>query len=78
MRWIPANKPPPKKYHSSAMEHVPLLLAFDDEKDLRDRKYGVMGYFLGGLLMEWRIDGSPSDFHPTHWMPCPLTPKHRK
>ena len=76
MKWIPANQPPPKKYHSDAMTYIPLLLAFDDEKELRERKHAVMGMFIGGLLMEWRIDGSPSSFHPTHWMPCPLTPKH--
>ena len=76
MKWIPATKPPPAEYHSNAMEYKPLLLAFDDEKELRDRKHGVMGYYFGGLLNEWRIDGSPSEFHPTHWMPCPLTPKN--
>lgn len=57
------------------MKRIPLLLAFVGDPFFRDNEYATMGYFLGGLIKEWRIDGSPSNFHPTHWMPVPKIPK---
>lgn len=36
----------------------------------------VRGWYYGGLLNEFRMDGCPQLVHPTHWMPMPALPDH--
>ncbi len=61
------------KIHSEAMNIHRLLLAMP--------RYGdhppsvTIGWYFGGLMNVWRIDGSPSDQHPTHWMLIPELPE---
>jgi len=58
--------------HSQAMNITRLLLAMP--------RYGEhppsvqIGWYYGGLMNVFRVDGSPSDQHPTHWMPLPELP----
>jgi len=35
----------------------------------------VRGWYYGGLLNEFRMEGSPSTVKPTHWMPLPEKPE---
>ena len=71
--WHPVSEPVPPELHSSAMEFKQLLLAIPRSK------YARMGWFLGGLIQEFREDGSPSEAKPTHWMPMPVLPgEHEK
>lgn len=72
--WIEASRISEyPKLHSGSMKHVPLILALPDSERSRDddNTYGVPGYYLGGLIQEWRYAGSNSAFHPTHFMPMP-------
>jgi len=57
------------KYHSDAMNLKPMLLA------IHGREHPVIGWYFGGHLKEWRMEGSPSDQNPTHFMPLPQLPK---
>jgi len=58
--------------HSEAMKITRLLLAMP--------RYGehpptiAIGWYFGGLMNVFRVDGSPSDQHPTHWMMLPELP----
>jgi hypothetical protein len=76
MKWKNANTPPPEEYHSTAMIRIPLLLAFEPRgpEDRRQDEWPVVGCYIGGLVQEWRRDGSPSAWEPTHWMPMPCNP----
>lgn len=59
------------QWHSDAMNIRTLLVA------MPERNYypqATLGYFIGGLVNEWRVVGSPSKQHPTHWMPLPELP----
>ena len=62
------------QWHSDAMCFRLVLLAM---KDRRHYPTAVIGYYLGGLIQEWRIAGSPSRQEPTHWMPLPTLPRDR-
>lgn len=70
--WISADQPPPVELHSSAMEIRPLLLAFEPKGDTD--KWPVVGYYLGGIIQEWRRQNSPSEWKPTHYRPMPNNP----
>lgn len=72
MAWHPVTEPVPERLRSTAMEYVPLLLAFTN--DLCHYPNPVRGHFLGGRLNVFRVDGSPSDQEPTHWMEMPPMP----
>jgi hypothetical protein len=67
--WMPAvvigNYP---QYHSTAMDTKMMLLAIPERDD------AVRGWYLGGLIQEFRMEGSPSTFNPTYWMPIPEMP----
>ena len=63
------------QWHSDAMCFRFVLLAM---KDRRHYPTAVIGYYLGGLIQEWRIAGSPSRQEPTHWMPLPGLPRIKK
>ncbi len=39
-----------------------------------DYKIWRMGWFIGGVLNEWRVEGSSSEVFPTHWCPLPPLP----
>ncbi len=60
------------QWHSTPMLTKPILLA------LPFRQTAVIGWYFGGLIHEYRMDGSPSEVEPTHWMPLPKLPKHHK
>jgi hypothetical protein len=76
MKWTKANTPPPEKYQSTVMNRIPLLIAFEPRgpEDRRHDEWPVVGCYIGGLVQEWRRDGSPSACEPTHWMPMPSNP----
>lgn len=54
--------------HSSAADMRPLLIVLD--------RYDTpqIGYYYAGLLNEWRLFGSPSEWTPEYWMPMPAMP----
>lgn len=56
------------QWHSDAMNIKPILIV------LEERGYPVVGWYFGGLLNEFRMDGSPSKQFPTHWAPMPPKP----
>ena len=58
-----------KKWHSEAMNIKPLLLAIPGQGR------AVIGWYLGGDLQEWRMEGTNSEQKPTHWMPLPKLPE---
>lgn len=66
--WRPVADLPPE-LHSSAMEIKRVLLA------IPDREVAVIGWYLGGLIQEWRQEGSPSTARPLFFMPLPPLPK---
>ncbi len=69
MNWIKSDQIALLPHcHSTAMEMKPLLLAIPGRAHARE------GYYFGGLMQEWREGGSPSEAHPTHWMPMPVAP----
>lgn len=67
--WKTASVRPPRKYHSSSLKTIPLLLA------MPDYEYAVLGYYLGGLINKFRVNGSPSIWQPLAWAPCPKAPR---
>lgn len=59
------------EFHSDTMHYRQLLIVLDE------REYPCVGWYLGGRIQEWRMDGSPSTMHPTHWMPMPNKPNEK-
>jgi len=55
--------------HSSAMEIKPLLIV------MPHLTKPCLGWYFGGLINQWRQEGSPSEQKPTHWRPMPDMPK---
>ena len=51
-KWISVKDRLPK--HSTAMETYRVIV-WDSE-----RKYWTVGYYIGGCLQQWRIEGSPN------------------
>ena len=66
--WNPVTVPVPKHLQSDAMTVHMLLLAIPRRTTAR------AGWFLGGLINEFREEGSPSTALPTHWMVMPPLP----
>lgn len=66
--WQPASVPVPADLHSTPMQVKMLLLAIEG------REQPVRGYFMGGLVNEFYMEGSPSQWKPTHWMRMPDMP----
>ena len=55
--------------HSDPMNIKPLLLAIP-----ADHARPVIGWYYGGIINVFRMDGSPSDQYPTHWTTLPELP----
>ena len=55
----------------------PTVLVFVPKWAIKDYQPIRFGYWVGSLLNEWRIEGSPSNLtdHITHWMPLPDPPQ---
>lgn len=68
-KWIKVAERMPGP-HEKLIVFVPFL----SSRDSRDRDGTRVGRWLPGLK-EWRIDGSPSSWEVTHWMPWPKPPK---
>lgn len=68
MAWRPANEPVPPELQSTPMKVTMLLLAIEG------REQPVRGWFMGGLVNEFYMEGSPNQWKPTHWMPMPDMP----
>lgn len=66
--WQPASVPVPADLQSTPMQVKMLLLAIEG------REQPVRGYFMGGLVNEFYMEGSPSQWKPTHWMRMPDMP----
>ena len=66
--WQPASVPVPPELQSTPLKIKMLLLA------IPGRDAAVRGWFMGGLVNEFYMEGSPSQWHPTHWMPMPAVP----
>lgn len=62
----------PEAYISTAMSTVPVLVFLPRYCD-----GPIMGRFLGADL-GWRLEGSPSTWHPVAWQPLPLAPVRRR
>jgi hypothetical protein len=58
--------------HSEATKITRLLLAMPRYGD--NPPIVEIGWYLGGLMNVFRVDGSPNNQHPTHWMPLPDLP----
>ena len=56
------------EFISDAMTNKRLLVCVPQRDD------PVIGYYLGGLLQEWRIEGSNNEQKVTCWMPLPNKP----
>jgi len=67
--WRPATEPVPPELQSTPMKVKMLLLAIEG------REQAVRGWFMGGLVNEFYMEGSPSQWKPTHWMPIPEMPR---
>jgi hypothetical protein len=70
MNWILANEIGLyTRWHSTALKIKRLLIVLPEiEGPVR------IGWYFGGKMNIWRMDGSPSDVKPTHWMALPKPP----
>jgi len=69
VEWLTASKiDRHPEWHSTPMKIKPLLIALDF------RSTATIGWYFGEPLNQWRMEGSPSEMDPTHWMPLPELP----
>jgi len=78
---------PPVNVWHSASEPVPPELVNDPNSTtgitkmlllvVEENETPVRGWYYGGLLNEFRMDGSPSAVKPRYWMPMPKRPDRK-
>lgn len=69
-KWIVAKHTVPSvQLQSNSAEMIPLLLV------MPGYKHPVIGFYFGSLLEQFRLQGSNSEVHPTHWMKMPELPR---
>lgn len=88
--WAPPvsiNLMPPVNVWHAASEPVPPELVNDPNSHtgitkmlllvVRENDTPVRGWYYGGLLNEFRMDGCPSEVEPLYWMPMPKRPDRK-
>ena len=63
--WRHISVPVPPELLSTPMEIKPILLCIPGQSS------AVRGWFFGGLVNKFFMEGSPTPQNPTHWMPLP-------